>query len=169
MWIDYSTRPGDIPKLSWKDVAGRLQVLPGLFRDRLVIIGAGYDSDDEHPVPASASPDLVSGAVIQALIANTILRGFPVRDGSLPRCLLAIAAACFGIFLLALRLPHRPALAFLAAAASLCGYALIAFAIFRWSRIMLALTGPELAIVLSAVTAWLLKSRLKPYPLAEKA
>src|SRR5579872_2583975 len=42
IWIDYSTRPGSIPKLSWKDVAERLRASPGLFRNRLVIIGAEY-------------------------------------------------------------------------------------------------------------------------------
>jgi CHASE2 domain-containing sensor protein len=165
MWIDYSTQPRDIPTLSWKDVAGRLRDSPSLFRDRLVIIGAEYvAANDEHPIPASSSQELVSGAVIQALVANTILKGLPVRDGSLPRCLLAIAAACFGIFLLALRFPHRPALVFFAAATSLCVYMLVAFAIFRWSRMLLALTGPELAIIMSWLAAWVLKSRLKPYP-----
>jgi CHASE2 domain-containing sensor protein len=166
-WIDYSTRPGDIPKLSWKDVAGQLKDSPAIFENRLVIIGAEYGaSDDEHLVPASASPTPVSSAVIQALIANTVLGGFRVRDWSLSRSMLVIAIVCVVIFLTALRFPHRPMLASLVAGVCLCGYGLCAFAIFRWSRIMIAVIGPELAIVLSAASAWVLKSRMKPYPIA---
>lgn len=165
VWVDYATRSSDISKLSWKDVAGRLHDAPDFFRDRLIIVGAAWaGSDDLHPLPASASRDLVPGAVIQALIANTILRGFPVRDAGLLRYLLLMTPVCFGLFLLALRFPHRAALAFLAGAAALCGYGLLSFALFRWPRIVLPFTGPELAVMLTAIVAWILKNRLTPYP-----
>jgi CHASE2 domain-containing sensor protein len=168
-WIDYSTRPGDIPRLSWKDLAGRLRDSPGIFRNRLVIIGAEYAaSNDEHHVPASASVNPVSGVRIEALIANTILNGSPVRGPGMPRCMLAMAVACFGTFALALCFPHRPALAFIAASASFCGYGILAFAIFRGWRIILVLTGPEMAIILSTAAAWILRMRLRPYPLLAK-
>ncbi len=144
-----------------------MQDSPGFFRDRLVIIGEEFEaSDDKHRVPASAASNLLPGVGLEALIVNTILNGFPIQDFSLPRCMLMISAACFVIFALALRFPHRPMLGLIAAAFSFCGYALLAFAIFRGSRIMLALIGPELGILLSALAAWILKSRLKPYPIA---
>lgn len=161
-WVDYSVRPSAIPQISWKDAAASS---PDLFQNRLVLIGeATAGSNDGHPVPPAASPNPVPGIFIQALIANTILAGFPVRDFSLLRSMAAVAAPCFAIFLLALRLPHRPALAFAAAGLALCLYALLAFALFRAAKVLLALTGPELAIILSALSAWYWKSRLQPYP-----
>jgi CHASE2 domain-containing sensor protein len=167
LWIDYATRPADIPRLSWKDVPARLENSPALFADRLVLIGAEYAaSDDNHNVPSSASSSPVSGAVIQALITNTILAGFPVRDWSVPRSMVATAFACMVISFVTLRFPHRRFLALFTASAFSCGYGLFAFAVFRWSGLMVPLIEPELAVILSFTFAWLWKSQLPPYPCA---
>jgi hypothetical protein len=99
------------------------------------------------------------------MIANTIVRGFPVRDAGLPACLAFMSLACFGTVALAIRFPHRPWLAIIAAAASFSGYALFAFGIFRLSRTMLVMVAPETALLLSMVIAWRLRARLAPYPM----
>jgi CHASE2 domain-containing sensor protein len=165
VWIDYSVRPDSLAKISWKDVGRKTS--PDLFRDRLVIIGADYaGSGDVHRVPKGVNAGFVSGAEVQALIANTIVRGFPVRSPGLFMCMVVISVICFGIVAATLRFPHHPVPAVLIACGSACSYTVVAFLIFRLSRIMLAVAGPELAILLSAGIAWYLKSRLSPYPVA---
>jgi serine/threonine protein kinase/CHASE2 domain-containing sensor protein len=161
-WIDYSISPRDIPRLAWKDASERP---PAFFNDKLVLIGADYSgSNDRHRVPATADPGWVSGIVIHAMIANTIIRGYPVRDAGPFACLGFMSAACLGTLALALQFPHRPSWAIAASAASFGGYALIAFAMFRVSRTMLVLVAPETALLLSCGIAWRLRSRLAPYP-----
>ena len=166
IWIDYSVRPDSLAKISWRDIGRKSS--PDLFRDRLVIIGAVYaGAGDERRVPRSVNRGLLPGVEVQALIANTIASGFPVRSPGLPMCMLVISVICFGTIAVALRFPHHPVAAVLTACGSACGYAGVTFLIFRLSpRIMLAVTGPELAILLSAGTAWYLRSRLSPYPVA---
>jgi CHASE2 domain-containing sensor protein len=168
VWIDYQGRPAAIPTISWKDVPGQLQTAPDLFRNRLVFIGVEFaGSNDEVKVPESVSPDVVSGVRIQALITNTILAGFPVRDPGLLPSLFAMGVAGLGTLALALRFPHHPMAALMVAGGCFCGYAAFSFAIFRSSRIMIPVIGPELCIVLSAAAAWCLKMWMKPYPLAK--
>lgn len=165
VWIDYSVRPDSLARISWKDVGQKNS--PDLFRDRLVIIGVDSAGlADKHRVPRSVSRGSVSGFEIQALIANTIAMGFPVRSPGLFMCMLVISVICFGTIAAALRYPHHPVAAVLTACGSACGYAALTFLIFRLSRTMLAVAGPELAILVSAGTAWYLRSRLSPYPVA---
>jgi CHASE2 domain-containing sensor protein len=163
VWIDYSVSPRDIPSVSWSDAGARS---PDFFNDKLVMIGADFaGSTDRHRVPEPADPDWVPGVLVHAMIANTIVRGFPVRDAGLPACLAFMSLACFGTVALAIRFPHRPWLAIIAAAASFSGYALFAFGIFRLSRTMLVMVAPETALLLSMVIAWRLRARLAPYPM----
>jgi len=165
VWIDYSVRPDSIAKISWRDV-GR-QNSPDFFRDRLVIVGVNAAGlGDKHPVPRSVNPGLVSGVEVQALIVNTIVGGIPVRSPGLLLCMLVISLLCFGVLVAALRFPHHPVAAVLTACGSACVYAGLVFLIFRLFRIMLAVAGPELALLLSAGTAWYLRSQLSPYPVA---
>jgi hypothetical protein len=49
------------------------------------------------------------------------------------------------------------------------GYVVFAFCIFRSSKIMLSVVGPEFAMVLSIIVGVWLKSKLSPYPLLEQA
>ena len=161
-WIDYSVSPRDIPRVSWTDAGARP---PAFFKDKLVMIGADYaGSNDRHRVPATADPDWVSGILIHAMIANTIAQNFQVRDPDLATCLAFAVLACFGIIALALRFPHKPSLAIVAAAGLFIGYALFGFLIFRSSQVMLILVAPETALLLSMILAWRLRSRLDPYP-----
>jgi CHASE2 domain-containing sensor protein len=160
-WIDASVRSRDIPWIPWKEVPARLASAPDLFRDRLVIAGANF-AEDRHRVPPV--PVLVPGVLVQAVIANTILTGLPVRGAGLLPSLAAAGVACFAIIAAALRFPHRYAWCLIASVGLLCGYAALAFWMLRSSRTMIALTAPEFTIALGAAAGWGLKSRLIPYP-----
>lgn len=169
LWIDYSVPLRELTPISWKDVPARLSAAPALFRNRLVIAGATFaGSSDEHRAPRVASDKLVSGQIVQAWIVNTILAGNPIHEISLTRCLAAVGLACLAVTALALCFPHRYWVALVASVILLCGYMGLAFWIFRSSRTMIAVVGPELAILLSALAAWGLKSSLSMYPVAER-
>jgi CHASE2 domain-containing sensor protein len=167
-WIDYSVRARDLTPLSWKDLPARLSMATGLFRDRLVIVGATFAGNgDEHRVPPSASKKLVAGQVVQALIASTILAGDPIRQVPLSTCLAAAGMACLVAIAAALCFPQHYFVSVLASIILLGGYAGLAFWIFRSSRTMIAVAGPELVVLVSMLAAWGLKSILSPYPATE--
>jgi len=167
-WIDYSVRPSDLPTISWKDLDRKLTGAPQLFRGRLVILGADFaGSGDEHRVPSRVSSALVPGVFIEALIVNSIAGGLSVPTVGLPACLLMLGLAGYATILAALLFPHRSDVVLWSAVCVLCAYVTFAFAIFRFSHIMFALVGPALAMVLSILAAWSLKSYLRPYPTRE--
>jgi CHASE2 domain-containing sensor protein len=167
VWIDYGEGLSAVPEISWKDVPERLQTAPDLFRDKLVMVGADFaGSNDDHHIPDSASRSPVSGLRIQALIANTILKGFPIRDAGLGPSLFGIGVACLGILALRVRFPHQPMAGLMLAMGCFCGYAIFCFAIFRESRLMVPVIAPELSIVLSALIGRCLQ--LKAYPLGQR-
>jgi CHASE2 domain-containing sensor protein len=166
MWIDYRVRPSKLCSVSWKDVPARLRAAPDLFRGRLVVVGNTFAGNgDEHRVPSSDNP--APGQFIQALIANTILAGNPIHDITLSPCLAAIGFACLAATSAALCFPHRYAFSLSASTILLWGYAFFAFWIFRGSRTMIAVVGPELVILIGMLAAWVLKSRLSAFPVAE--
>ena len=169
LWIDYSVRPQDFPKIAWKDVGARLGTVPETFRGKLVLIGADYaGSGDVHKVPETVSADLLPGILLQALVANAVAEKVPIRSaGSVPTYL-TIGLLCFAILALAMRFPYRFAIVITASLVAAALYAAFAFAVFRSSRIMFVLVGPETAMLLSVAAAWILKSRLPPYPTAER-
>jgi hypothetical protein len=160
-WIDYSVRPQEIVRVSWKDVNNTTAA----FHDRLVFIGETFTgSNDELPIPSSVSALKIPGVVLEAEIANTIVNGFPIRDPGLLVCLIAMGAAAWFVIALALRFPHRSWIALIVAGGVACGYILMAFLLYRSLSWMIAVIVPEFAIVLAAGVAWTLKSRLSPYP-----
>jgi serine/threonine protein kinase len=167
--IDYSVRLEDIPKISWKDLSGRLDTAPALFRDKLVVVGADYEgTGDITRVPPFVSANLVSGVFVQALIVNTILEGVTVHAFGLAACMAVAGVGCFLILALALRFPHRFRWLLLAAVIALCGYFLLAFAICRISHVMVTVVAPSFAILASILVAWGLNSYLRPYPTPER-
>jgi CHASE2 domain-containing sensor protein len=168
IWIDYSVRMSQLTPISWKHVPARLNATPELFRNRLVIAGATFaGSSDERRVPHITSDKLVSGQFVQALIANTILTGNPIHEIPLSRCLAAVGLACLTVTAAALCFPQHYLWSLIASVTLLFGYAGSAFWIFRSSRTMIAVVGLELAILLSVLAAWGLKSILSAYPVAE--
>jgi CHASE2 domain-containing sensor protein len=168
IWIDYSARLSRLPSISWMDVPARLSSAPAFFRNRLVIAGATFSgNNDHHRVPGIVSDQLIAGQLVQALIANTILAANPVGEVSLAECLAVVGLACFVATAGALCFPQHGALAWLVSAVLFCGYAGLAFWIFRSSRTMIAIVGPELAILLSLLAAVGVRTILRVYPMVE--
>lgn len=77
-WIDYAGPPGSIESISYAKVAlGKFR--PGLFRDRVVVIGASAPSlQDVHDTAVGFMP----GPEIQANAIESALHGFPLRSTS---------------------------------------------------------------------------------------
>ncbi len=82
-------------------------------------------------------------------------------------CLAVAGLASLAAAAVALCLPQERARALLVFTALICGYAGVAFWIFRSSRTMIAVAGPELTILLSMLAALGLRSALSPYPVVE--
>lgn len=78
-WIDFAGPPGTFRTVSFSRVLnGAFE--PGLFRDKIVVIGASAPSlHDVHSVSTS-SDALMSGAEVQANAISTITRGLPLRS-----------------------------------------------------------------------------------------
>lgn len=158
-WIDYSAHPQSIPQISFKDVASTD------FRDRIVFLGATYTgSNDEHAVPSTISADKIPGVVLQAEIYNTIAAGFPIKNVPSITAFIIMGVASFVTIALALRYPHRAWISLVTAGGVTGVYILAAFVLIRSSKVMIPVAGPEFALVLAAGAAWMLKSRLSPYP-----
>jgi CHASE2 domain-containing sensor protein len=133
-----------------------------------VIVGATFaGNSDEHRVPRVASDKLVSGQSVQAAIANTILEGIPIRELPVWSCLAFVGFACMVATAAALCFPQHYVFSLIASFVLLCGYASLAFWMFYSSRTIVAVVGPELAILFSMLAAWGLKSGLSPYPAVE--
>jgi hypothetical protein len=161
-WIDYSTRPPEIPTISWKNVR---KAHPSLFRNRIIFIGATYaGSNDNLQIPSSISRSKIPGVVLEAEIANTITANFPVRSIPLSFCLMLMGVAAFVVNALALRYPHRFSISLVLALGIAAAYVLFAFALCRSFKWMAAVVAPELTIMLTMGGVWALKTRLSPYP-----
>ncbi|WP_085810779.1 bifunctional diguanylate cyclase/phosphodiesterase [Sphingomonas sp. TZW2008] len=88
--IDFSIRPDSVPRLSFAALAsGRFN--PALIRDRNVLIGAtAIEMGDRY---AATYAGVLPGVVIQALAAETLLAGVPVRGGPVAVLMLALVLA----------------------------------------------------------------------------
>jgi adenylate cyclase len=76
-WIDYAGQRDTIPSYSYSRVLSG-KVLPGVFRNKVVVIGPWAPSlQDIHATPMSA---VMAGPEIQANAIETALRGFPLRS-----------------------------------------------------------------------------------------
>ena len=167
VWIDYSMRLSDLGKVSWKNLKPTLARAPGLFRGKLVIIGAEIQGfGDLNRIPLASG--LVAGVMIQSVIVDTISSGFPIRGWSLASCLSVVGLLCFGIIALLLRFPHKMVRVIVPAILACLVYVVFAFGIFLSTRTMLAVVGPEFAMILSIVVGVWLRSKLSPYPVREQ-
>lgn len=88
--IDMSIDPATIPRLSFTDVRdGRFD--PALVRGRSILIGAtAIEMGDRYGTPLWG---VIPGVFVQALAAETLLRGVPVEGSPLAPMLLALLAA----------------------------------------------------------------------------
>jgi len=78
-WIDFVGPPGTMKTYSYSKVMDG-KVPPSAFRDKLVVIGPSATSLQDIHATSTSGDDLMSGAEIQANVAETALRGFPLRS-----------------------------------------------------------------------------------------
>ena len=167
-WIDYSVRPGGLPSVSWNDVSARLAASPDTFRSKLIIIGATFTaSGDAHRIPGPHERGLVAGEYVQALIANTILAGYPIHAIRLLPCLIVTGIFCLASTIGALWFPHRYGISLSASILTFAGYGLGAFLLFRETRTLIPVVGPELLILMALLAGLCFKLGLTQYPTAK--
>jgi serine/threonine protein kinase len=166
LWIDTRIDWPRYARLSWEKVPDALDHNPGLFRDRLVLMGGDFrgSGDDYHRIPhRSGGNTAVSGLTLQALMVDTIAAGMPVREpGKTPVLLVAaLAAALAAAWVLC---AHRvwPVAAWLMAAAGV--YLSLSFPVFWWTGVRLPLTAPCLLVLLGFLAALVLRRRLSSSP-----
>ncbi len=88
--IDMSIDPATIPRLSFIDVV-RGHFDPAAVRGRSILVGAtAIEMGDRYGTPQWG---VIPGVVVQAMAAETLLRGVPVEGAALTSYLLALLAA----------------------------------------------------------------------------
>jgi serine/threonine protein kinase len=159
-WIDTRIDWSRYSRISWRQVPIALRQSPGIFRDRLVLVGGEFHgSGDDYNRTART---VMSGLTLQALMVDTILAGMPLREPGRLR-VLALAALAAGLAMAVVLCTRRagPIAAWLAAAAGL--YLAVSFPVFWWTGLMLPVTSPLLLLLLGLLTATALqKIRLSP-------
>lgn len=167
-WIDHSTDLQRFKLVPWKDVAAALEQQPDVFRDQLVLVGGDFiaSGDDDHRVPSGADATRgVSGLVLQALIANTILSRFPVRDVSpftytyLAGVVLTVAGLMSSLLLCTRRL--MPVLLAVALTATYLGVSMV---LFRRTQVLLPIVAPLVTVASAVVLAIILRRVLSAVP-----
>jgi len=165
-WIDSRIDWSRYQRISLRDVPAALDRTPGIFRDRLVLVGVGFQGsgDDYHRVPhRSKRTAVVSALTLQALLVDTIAAGFPVREPGRP-IFLAAATLLIGLALAAVLCAPRagPAVLSLAAAAAL--YLAVSFPAFWWSGWILPVSLPLCLVLFGLLLALIVRRRLPPAP-----
>jgi adenylate cyclase len=144
-WIDFRGPPDTFQTVSFADVvAGR--VSRGLFRDRIVVVGATAPTlQDLHPTSTSGS-GLMSGAEIQANTIHTVLHGNPLREAPAPLDVALIVLLGLVAPAASLRFPPVPTVVVaLAVGAAYVGAAQLAFG----AGLILPLLPPLIALSLA--------------------
>jgi CHASE2 domain-containing sensor protein/tRNA A-37 threonylcarbamoyl transferase component Bud32 len=164
-WIDSRIDWPRYQRISWRDLPAVLDRNPELFRDRLVLVGAGFrgSGDDYHRVPhRSRKTAVVSGLTLQALLVDTIAAGLPVREPERAP-VLAVVTLLTGLAMVGILCLRRPGplMTFLAVAAVL--YLAASFPAFWWAGQMLP-TSPLLLVLLGLSLALIVRRMLPPAP-----
>ncbi|MFL5896653.1 MAG: CHASE2 domain-containing protein, partial [Thermoleophilaceae bacterium] len=77
-WIDFAGGRGSVATVSFSRLLAR-RFPPGLFRGRIVVVGASFPAlQDVHPTSTTGA-DEMSGPEIQAQAIETLIRGVPLR------------------------------------------------------------------------------------------
>ncbi len=171
-WVDQSVDPERFPRISWKDLPHALEREPARFAGSLVLLGAELDAGDEsHRLPGRAGmPRDVPGLVGQAMIADTILAGFPVRDMALPSWLAKLAGwlALTGLSLWIL-CSRRPGRATAFGVLFLGLYTAGALVVFQRARRVMPMAAPVVAGAVLTAAAFALTRQLPAVPRLEAA
>jgi serine/threonine-protein kinase len=162
-WIDYTVDSDRFPTIAWKDLTRVISAEPARLRGKLVLFA--FDpaaSGDRHRVPAwHRGSREWPGIVLQAVVTQTVLSGFPVRRHGAGQWVLALAAAvAFAGVLCAPRWAPFLALGVAAAVA----YVVVAFAIFRETRLLLPLATPLVLLGAGLLATTVARLRLAPFP-----
>ncbi|HKV11358.1 MAG TPA: protein kinase, partial [Thermoanaerobaculia bacterium] len=148
-WIDTRIDWSRYARISWQDVPAALARSPGLFQDRLVLVGGEFraSGDDYYLIAQRSGTRPVSGLALQALKVDTIAAGLPVREPARAPVRAASAIATF-LALAAVLCARRAGAAagWLAAAALL--YVALSFPVFGWTGLKLPVTAPLLPVLL---------------------
>lgn len=160
-WIDTRIDWSRYSRISWRQVPTALRQSPGIFKDRLVLVGGEFrgSGDDYHRTARTP----VSGLTLQALMVDTILAGMPVREPG-RTTVLAVAALAAGLTIFGFLCARRtgPVAAWLAAAAGL--YLAASFPVFWWTSLMLPVTSPLLLVLLGLLAAFVVRRSLSAPP-----
>jgi adenylate cyclase len=148
-WIDYYGPPGTIKSIAFsRAVQGKTP--PGMFKDKVVVIGPSAPSlQDVHPTSTSGD-ELMAGAEIQATALDSVLRGLPLQEA--PPWLDVALIVLLGMVapVAGLRLSPIPSIAI---ALVLAGVFVVATQLAFNGGTILALVYPLGALVVSAVGA----------------
>jgi serine/threonine protein kinase len=168
LWIDYSVDWRRFTRISWKDLAPALERQADTFRDRVVLVGGEFVGfgGDFHRVPfRDETRQGVSGLVIQALIANTILSRFHLREPA-PLTSLIVTILAVMAFVVTVLLSRRPLPAMLLLVAALTLYVAAAFLLFWRTHVLLPVAWPTLTVVVAGALALALRRALPAFPVA---
>jgi CHASE2 domain-containing sensor protein len=154
-WIDFRGPPGTVKTVSFSALLeGRAD--PGVFRDRIVVLGASAPTlHDVHPTSTTGGR-LMSGPEIQANAIWTALHDFPLR--SAPAWLDILGFLLLSLLPPLLAARFRVLVAALAAPAIALGFAAAAQGAFA-TGLVLAMT-PALAALTVATTGAVVASHL---------
>ena len=162
-WIDCSADWKGVERVAWKDVAERLEREPSFFAGTLVFVGGDLAGSGDEGYRVGSGLD-VPGVLVQAMTANTILRGFPIREpasGRLGRLALWLGLSCLAFLSLAATRPWR--VASLAAALALI-YVAACFVSFPFTRTLVPVVSPAVQAAFVLLGCFLLRRNLSAVP-----
>jgi CHASE2 domain-containing sensor protein len=167
VWLDPALDRGSFQRVSWTEVGGLLQDRPGLFRDRLVLMGAefGGPGDDLHRVTRGpfGGASVVSGLALQAMAVDSLLRRPPLREAGGWGTLLAACAITIVLAAWCLLTP-RPGRVGFAALALVALYGAGAAGALRWAGLVLPVVPAGLTLLAGLALAMLIRRQLPRPP-----
>jgi adenylate cyclase len=146
-WIDFAGPAGTVTTYSYSRVLDG-KVDPSAFTGKIVIVGPSAPTLQDIHATSTAGSEWMSGAEIQANVAATALRGFPLRD--LPRGLGPLLVVLMGFVAPVAGLRLRAWRPFAVALAAGVVYVIAAQVAFDHGHVVL-FTYPLAALLLSAV------------------
>jgi serine/threonine protein kinase len=167
VWIDYSVEWQRFKRVSWKDLATTLELEPYIFRGQLVFVGGDFIGfgGDYHRVPSGTATEGVSGLVLQALIANTILSRFPVRDvPTTTFTYLVGTGVVVAVLMSSILLITRRLTLVLFAFAVIAAYLGFVIVVFVRAQLLLPVTAPLATAAVAILFGIVLRQALPAFP-----
>ncbi len=166
-WIDSRIDWSRHQYISWRDVPAALDRTPGIFRDRLVLLGVGDfqgSGDDLHRVPhLSKNAAAISGLALQALLVDSIAAGLPVHEPRRVRFLVTVTIL-IGLALAAALCATRAGPAVLSLALAVAFYLALSFPAFWWGGWILPVSLPLLLVLFGLSLTLIVRRMLPPAP-----